>query len=182
MKKDNFKIVMIVDTREKKNEHILKRFIKNGIEVENKKLDFGDYSFKIVFDNGEEVDFSNKFTIERKKDLNELAQNLGVGRERFTNELNRMKEAGAKMEVLIEDNNWYINMTQGKYIPEEQLKKYKYKVHVSKLKPEVFKNTIMSFEGRYNVKFQGLPEKAMASYIYNKFYWIAKNYTYGVRM
>lgn len=178
MSKDNFKIIILVDTREKKNEHIIQSFEKNGVEWESQKLDFGDYSFKMVLDNGEVIDFSNTFTIERKKDLNELAQNLGVGRERFVKELNRMRDVNGKMEVVIEDDNWYINMTKGKYVPESQLKKYNYKVHISKLSPTVFKNTIMSFEGRYDVKFLGIPKKAIASYIYNKFYWIAKNESY----
>jgi diadenosine tetraphosphate (Ap4A) HIT family hydrolase len=104
MKKDKFRIVIIIDTREKKNEHIIEKFKKNGVEYEHKKLEFGDYSFKIVYDNGEEVDYSNTFTIERKQDLNELAQNLGVGRERFVKEL----ETGY---VVIGDNQHFKGYT-----------------------------------------------------------------------
>ena len=49
---------IICDTREKKNEHILKYFERCGIEYINKKLDVADY--QIEGDNGIVIDRKQK--------------------------------------------------------------------------------------------------------------------------
>ena len=56
--------MIYVDTREKKNEHIIRYFEKNGICYERKKLDVCDYT------SGTGV------WIERKQNLLELAGNI----------------------------------------------------------------------------------------------------------
>lgn len=58
--------MIICDSREKKWEHIEKYFIKENIDYIVQKLDFGDY-----------MDTDNtKIVIDRKRNLNEVAQNL----------------------------------------------------------------------------------------------------------
>ena len=87
-------IVILVDTREKSNAHIIEYFEKRNIKYEIKKLNYGDYSCYIPpvenIDNPT-FDFREIISIERKADLNELASNLTKGRERFENELKRVK-------------------------------------------------------------------------------------------
>lgn len=41
------RMVILVDSREKKNDHILGYFKKQGIAYQETKLDYGDYSFYI---------------------------------------------------------------------------------------------------------------------------------------
>lgn len=57
--------MIYVDTREKKNAHILAYFNRNGIEYEKKKLNVCDYSSD-----------KNAVLIERKQNLQELAGNI----------------------------------------------------------------------------------------------------------
>ena len=42
-------MVVLVDSREKKNSHILEYFAKQGIAYQETKLDYGDYSFSIQY-------------------------------------------------------------------------------------------------------------------------------------
>lgn len=87
--------MIIVDSREKKWDHIRKYFEENGIEFEVKKLDVGDY---FSTDQGNVV-------VDRKQNLQELCGNLSKGDcniIRFTNECRRAKEKGIRLVVLIE--------------------------------------------------------------------------------
>lgn len=88
--------MIIVDSREKKWEHIRKYFDEHGIEYEfPQKLDVGDYinsEYPVI-------------VIDRKANLQELCGNLSRGKEniiRFTAECRRAKEQQKKMIVLVE--------------------------------------------------------------------------------
>lgn len=90
--------MIIVDTREKKWEHIRAYFEQNGIEYTVRKLDVGDYFNP---DNGGVV-------IDRKANLEELCSNLSRGEGnimRFTREAARAKQANIRLIVLIEGTN-----------------------------------------------------------------------------
>ena len=90
--------MIVVDTREKKWDHIRKYFEANGIEFEIKKLDAGEY---FSTDQGDVV-------VDRKQNLQELCGNLSKGDGniiRFTNECRRAKEQGIRLVVLIEGTN-----------------------------------------------------------------------------
>ena len=76
-------IVVVYDTREQQNEHILNYFDKKGIKHKKRKLDEGDYTFYI--ENNAETKplgilkdtwFDNAIIIERKANLEELSGNL----------------------------------------------------------------------------------------------------------
>lgn len=87
-----------VDTREKENKHILNYFNNNGIWFNIEKLDFGDY----MSDN-----YKNRYVIERKASICEFAGNCGKGHIRFKKELERCRDAGYKMIILIEEHYNY---------------------------------------------------------------------------
>jgi len=127
-------MIILIDSREKENSHILNYMAVNKISVKRKQtLKFGDYSF---IDHN--TDYRNLIVIERKNSLDELALNLTSGkkdnpvnrRERFKNEFKRAKEAGAKMVLLIE------NATQ------EDIKEHNYR---SKLHPNAFIGSLNSW-------------------------------------
>lgn len=85
--------MIICDSREKKNEKILKYFADHNIPYEVKKLDTGDY---MSIDN-------DRVTIDRKKDLSELTRNLfSDDKSRFWREMRRAKEERLKMIILCE--------------------------------------------------------------------------------
>lgn len=90
--------MLIVDTREKKWEHIKNHFDKNKIPYEERKLDVGDY-----FNTD-----TPGIVIDRKANLQEVCSNLQNGREnihRFINECRRARSAHIRFIVLIEGNN-----------------------------------------------------------------------------
>lgn len=91
--------MIIVDSRERKWEHIQKYFDSHEIEyVFPQKLDTGDY-----------LNTENPFVvIDRKANLQEICSNLSKGKEnivRFTKEAKRAKEKGMRFIVLIEGTN-----------------------------------------------------------------------------
>lgn len=127
-------MILLVDSREKENSHILNYMAVNKISVKEKQpLKFGDYSF--IKDN---IDYRNQIVIERKNSLDELSLNLTSGkkdnlvnrRERFKNEFKRAKEAGSKIILLIE------NATQ------EDILNHNYR---SKLHPNAFIGSLNSW-------------------------------------
>ena len=59
-------MLIIVDSREKKNAHILHYFDEHGIEYVIRKMDVADY----------QIEGMDKFVIDRKQNLDELATNL----------------------------------------------------------------------------------------------------------
>ena len=84
LKKLTKSLVVLVDSREKKNDHILSYFTKQGIAYQKTKLEYGDYSFYIpAAAAGEDIYFHRDIVIERKASLEELSGNLAQERERF---------------------------------------------------------------------------------------------------
>lgn len=87
-------MTVIIDSREKKCEHIKKWFDKNNIEYEVKKLDVGDF---MLPDNP-------KISVDRKQNLSELSRNLTnkADHSRFWKEVRRAREQGIKLYILCE--------------------------------------------------------------------------------
>lgn len=89
---DNVKC--IVDSREKKWEHIKAYFDKRGIEYEIRKLDVGDY----------QIEGKPQISVDRKRNLQELSKNLMNAKDhsRFWKEVRRAREQKIKLFVLVE--------------------------------------------------------------------------------
>ena len=85
--------MIICDTREQKNQHILKYFDEHNIEYKIAKLDEGDY--KLVS--------NDSLVVDRKQNLQEVAQNVCQGHDRFVRECLRCIDKGEKLVVLIEE-------------------------------------------------------------------------------
>ena len=157
MEKINFKI--IIDTREKNIDHIIKAFEKNNIPYERRGLPIGDYI--IEGPSG----YVPNVTIERKASIDELIGNLldkstvdENGNNRFTRELIRAKKANKKFILLIEDEKFYINMLTGNYR--------------SKVNPRAAKGMIMSLQAKYpNLSIMPIEKKLVGSYIHSVLYY-----------
>lgn len=89
---------VLIDTREKPQAivNIKKYFDAHGIKYESKKLDFGDYM----------TDEHGGISIDRKQNIDELAKNCTVEHERFRRELERARNAGAKLVILVTQNRY----------------------------------------------------------------------------
>lgn len=89
---------IIVDSREKPKAitGILDYFDKVGIRYEVNKLRAGDYQ-----------DYGNPYLlIDRKQNIAELAKNCTREHERFRRELERIREVGARLVILVEQNRY----------------------------------------------------------------------------
>lgn len=84
----------IIDSREKKYDHIKAYFEKHGIEYEIRKLDVGDY----------QIEGKPQISVDRKRNLQELSKNLMNAKDhsRFWKEVRRAKEQKIKLFVLVE--------------------------------------------------------------------------------
>ena len=85
---------VIVDSREKKFDHITQYFCKHGIEYEVRKLDVGDY----------QIEGRPQISVDRKRNLQELSRNLMNAKDhsRFWKEIRRAREQKIKLFVLCE--------------------------------------------------------------------------------
>lgn len=141
--KDLFKeIVILIDTREKSNGHIIDYFEKNKILYINKKLEIGDYSYMLPKNEFIDKDlfFTNHLVIERKNSLEELSGNLSADRTRFENELAYAYDKGVQLFNLIEKGDWN-DIIEGNYNTD---------YHVN-----AFLSSFISFMDRY--KFTPIP-------------------------
>jgi hypothetical protein len=85
--------MIICDSREKKNQHILDYFNRHNIEYEIRKLDTADYW----------NDENPNVLIDRKRNLNEVTQNLcSPDSSRFWREVRRSYKDKQKFIVLVE--------------------------------------------------------------------------------
>lgn len=113
-------MVVLIDTREKENGHIIEYLDKKKIAWKNRALPAGDYSvmipknidFGILRDIYLNLDKDGGILIERKNSAEELAGNLGRNRDRFENELEKMK--GAEKHLIIERGTWE-EVFEGRY-------------------------------------------------------------------
>ena len=88
-------MVIQVDTREQKYDHVVKYFDSQGIKYVRSKCVVGDY-----------VNLENPMVvIDRKKDLQEVAGNVCQQHERFVRELELAKDLGYRLIVLVEEPN-----------------------------------------------------------------------------
>jgi hypothetical protein len=85
--------MILIDTRQKigKHENIDGWLDAHGIPYEYRKLDFGDYM----------VDGSN-VSVDTKQGLAEVAMDVGRDHDRFVREMERAREAGCRLVVLVE--------------------------------------------------------------------------------
>lgn len=95
------KATVLVDSREKKNLHILKRLTELNIPYRIKTLDYADYSFE-----WQGVSYENKIAVERKAHITELCGNLAGGKIRFNKEFEKAQKDKCKVYLMVEDGSW----------------------------------------------------------------------------
>lgn len=157
MNKINFKI--IIDTREKQIDHIIKAFEKNDVKYERRALAIGDYIVESL------EGYVPNIVIERKASIDELVGNLldtatkdENGNNRFIRELIRAKKANKKLILLIEDEKFYTNLVTGNYR--------------SNMNPKAAKGMILSLESKFrNLSIVWMSKKEVASYIHSILYY-----------
>lgn len=145
-------MVVVCDTREQKNQHILKYFTDNNIPYIIDKLETADYSF--ILPNYTNLGLDFKFMVEKKNSLDEIAGNFSKDRERFQKEFERI--GSNKMHLVIENATWK-KLLAGSYR--------------SQLTSKSFMASILTWSMRYSVPvwFCGVDESPVL--IYNILYY-----------
>lgn len=108
-------VSILCDTREQKNDHIIQELKKAGIPTEERKLDYGDYSFA-----AEGRDFSLSCVVERKANVDELYGNIMTDSDRLKKELYAANCLSKELTVVIENvGSWEQLKTY--QVPESQM-------------------------------------------------------------
>lgn len=145
-------LVVLIDTREQKTEHIINYLTDKKVNHEVKKLDHGDYSCyipkNIELGIYRDMYFTDIISIERKASLEELSGNFTKDRTRIESEFLRAK---GKLILLIE-NATYENIVLGQYKTE--------------YKPLSFMATLKSFEARYGIETNFVRGAFSGNFIY----------------
>lgn len=157
-------IVVISDTREQENGHILKFFDEKKIAYKAEKLDFCDYSFYLPANPelgiSRDLYFSDEIAVERKNSLEEISGNLCQGRTAFENEF--IRAGNSKVHLLIENASY------------EDISAHKYKTEYN---PKSFLASLHSFKNRYDLSVDFIKNrKYSGQFIYFTFYYWLRNY------
>lgn len=111
-------MVILRDTREQDTARARRRYKAFGIPCKKAVLDYGDYTYNAALQNGSIYNDSDRImplcAIERKMNLDELAQCFTHDRKRFEAEMLRCQQHGGRMYLLIEDGTWEL-LLLGKY-------------------------------------------------------------------
>ncbi|MCM2675593.1 ERCC4 domain-containing protein [Alkalicoccobacillus plakortidis] len=159
MKKLLKTLVIVVDTREQRNEHILNYFRDKEIPFKLQGMKTGDYGAMIP--KNEELGLSRDIylagCIERKNGIDEIVGNIKE-RHRFENEL--IRAAGKPFVLMIEELDGYKKILNGEYISE--------------YKPQSLLGSLKTFEVRYNFTTYFISPSYSGNYIYHHFYYMAR--------
>ncbi|MDR0326571.1 MAG: ERCC4 domain-containing protein [Oscillospiraceae bacterium] len=159
--------VVLTDTREQKNRHILTALDQLNVAHKPMALSFGDYSVMLPVrpDAGISRDtyFDGEIIIERKANLDELAGNFTTGRERFKDEM--IRAGTARKYLIVEQGGGYAAILNGQY--------------QSRLSSKSFFASLLSFQARYdlNVIFCG-PDRT-AEIIWGLLYYHVRTWLTG---
>ncbi len=152
---------ILIDTREKKNVHIVAALEERKRPFKPHKLNYGDYTCEYYSSENKCISFENKVAIERKAGLDELAGNITKGRERFEREFLRASADNAKIYLMIESGSY------------EDIKNHCYR---SMLPPNAYLNTLFSWQEKYNITITFTTKKFAADYIYGTLFMALKNH------
>lgn len=149
-------MVILVDSREKKNPHILDYFRKQKISFQTEKLEYGDYSFMIpAAAVGEDIYFHRDCVVERKASLEELSGNLTGERERFEKEFLKAGNDGCKVYLMVEAPGGYSDIIGHKYRTE--------------FTPAAYMASLKTWESRFGCNVQFIDSQYSGYFIYSTF-------------
>lgn len=160
---DDYEFRVIVDTREKKSS-VITYLEKCNIPYTIEKLAVGDYSLYLKHKDGKLIHCGNKFALERKASLDEIIQNMArkEHRRRFINELDHAHSLGTKLEVFIEDEQWYSKILAHNYY--------------SKTPVKAIRGYMAYFQQEYDFTLTGIAKEASGAYVVDRLIFFAKNF------
>lgn len=156
-------IVILCDSNEQENKHILNYLDKKQIPHKKHNFDFADYSFMIPKNENlgifRDLYFNKIFAVERKAHIEELSGNLGDGRTQFENEFLRAKDC---RKILLIENGCVEDIIMGRYNTE--------------YKPVSYFASLLSFQHRFNLDINFITQTSSGHYIYKTCYYFLREY------
>ena len=140
--------------------------------IKDKGLKVGDYTIAVQLPTGEVINFQDKVVIERKADLNELCCNFFdkkdvEGKTRLERELDRAKEQGIKVILLVEVDNMHSKILSSKYFRFDK---------ASKVSPASFNAILRSLQAKYDISIEYCKKEHSARLIHDILYYHAREY------
>ena len=161
IKKLTKSMIILFDSRENKNLHILDYFRKQKISFQTEKLEYGDYSFMIPASAaGENIYFHRDCVVERKASLEELSGNLTGERVRVEKEFLNAGNDRCNGYLMIEAPGGYSDIIGHRYCTE--------------LKPAAFMASLKTFEHRFDTNIQFISPEYAGYYIVSTFQYYAR--------
>ena len=189
-------LVIVVDTREQCNQHILKYFEQKKIPYKIQKLDYGDYgaylpvgSFKGQM---RDIYFTDDFVVERKANIDELANNFKDAKtninelkpeiaeyfiknygEKYLQKIlkcdyNRIKQELTSMNKY--DIKFVIFLEDLKF--DEHLERHKY---ISRYEPSTLKARLNGLESEFRTTIRPIDKLYIGREIYRRIYSEVRN-------
>ena len=148
--------IILTDTRQQKESHIIKEFDKQGILHIRTGLPSADY-MAVRYDNEKGFYLDYSILIDTKKDIEEIASNLcnSQNHQRILKEIQKGKDLGAKQFVFL--------INGGKVKTIEDLQNWTSKR--TKVKGEVLLKIFKTMSQKYNVRFMIVPKNKIGETI-----------------
>lgn len=132
---------ILVDTREQCTAKAEQRYKSFGVPYSRNTLAYGDYTANFTMLDGSKLyDTSNTISpicvVERKMNLDELAQCFTGGRDRFEREFEKAASNDCFIHLICEDGSW------------EKIEGHKYR---SKFPPKAYIASLTAWQRRYNI-------------------------------
>lgn len=156
-------LVITIDSREVKNEHIKGYLDRKGIPYEIGKLDHGDYGCKIVANPefGIKRDIYLNSFVERKNGVDEIIGNLQKDTQNaFINELIRAQSS--RFVIFVEEPDFDEKVAEGLYR--------------SRYNPKALKGRLESLKAKYNFEICPMSKEMIGHNIYHRFYYEMRHY------
>lgn len=128
-------MVVLIDTREQDTPAFRRRVSRLPCKWRREMCGFGDYSAACTLPSGAEYSLNGIVAIERKMNLEELSRNYTAARKRFEREFGRMRDAGGKLYLLVENASW------------ERVYGHKYK---TRFDPKAYAASLCAWMARYD--------------------------------
>lgn len=132
---------ILIDTREQQTQRARRRYETFGVPYKRATLSYGDYTYNAILPDGTAILDAEKAaeplcSVERKMNLDELAQCFTRGRGRFQREFERAKAHDCRITLIVENASWE-NLYNGKYR--------------SKFNPAAFVASVHAWANRYGM-------------------------------
>ncbi len=152
--KNNF--IILTDTRQQKESHIIKEFDKQGILHIRTGLPSADY-MAVRYDTNKGFYLDYSILIDTKKDIEEIASNLcnSQNHERIKREIAKGRELGAKEFIFL--------INSGKVKTMEDLQNWSSKR--TQVKGSTLIKIFKTMREKYGVKFFLVPKKKMGEMV-----------------